>query len=104
MEIVKRTEEEAARIEADKVTTHAVVVLSFPAIDTEEAETQLVEAMKLINARALAAGMVVLSTSISSVAWVPESGRGWVTVVIMCQWMSRDEMARMQRQQMLTGK
>lgn len=87
----------------DQQVSHAVEVLLFNAWDFGRAGevNQTVEAaLSRINARAMHAAMVIVSTTLATALSDSKSGP-MLSITIVCNWVARDRMESLQRQQAL---
>lgn len=102
MELVKRTPEEQAKIDADRAKPHCAVVLCVDllvlTVKQEYAANVIENGMSELKARADVAGMLILSTSIST-----NVEGGCLCVMILCQWASIEKLEEQQRRAQLTG-
>ena len=92
----------------DQSTTHIVEIVHGRLATPGLLSALIVEAMKRIADRAVAAGMIVLSTTISTNTFVitleePIRHESWLTVTVICHWASRESLERQQRQSELLG-
>jgi hypothetical protein len=91
-------------VKRDRALTHAVVVVDVESLDDLVAGEIIEAALKELNDRSLASGMVILSTTLSQSSYVlPSTCKGHVVLTIVCQWVERDKLERMQAQQRLMG-
>lgn len=86
----------------DQTLSHAVVVVDVEAIEEDMAGMLIEDAMTELNKRALAASMVILSTTITATAYTVNN-RGHMVYVVAAQWMGRDTLEKLQRQQQIIG-
>lgn len=91
----------AQKIADDQALTHAVELVSGDVEDHEMA-SDISKAMKRIADRAVAAGMMILSTTISTNTTVVD-GAVYLTVTMICHWASREMLEQQQRQAALMG-
>lgn len=83
--------------------THAIFFDDSPVAHTHVVAAKIAAGLQGINERALRAGMVILSTQTIQSSYCTPGGFGHVCTTIICQWMDRDALASMQRQQQLMG-
>lgn len=89
-------------IERDKKLSHAVELVDVDTLDEDMAGMLIEDAMTDLNRRALSAGMVILTTTITATAYTVKE-RGHMVYVIAAQWMEREALERLQRQQHIIG-
>lgn len=102
MEISKPSKEELEDIEADRKLTHVAIFIDGPILDEVEVELKIENGLADLNQRALKAGMVILSTTFLQSSH-SQGGEGHVCITVLCNWMQRDALERMQTQQRLMG-
>jgi hypothetical protein len=95
------------QIAEDKKLSHAVEVVD---IHPSEGGKAIAEMLTVIGERALAAGMIVLSTTISTNTYLvhvwkdlKQSEVPRLVVTIICHWQNREMLESMQRQNALMG-
>ena len=109
-----RTKAELEIIEADQKNSHAVFFVDCPTDDELDVESEIQEGLNYLRDRAINAEMEILSSQVSqSVYYEPMrkstdgsielNGCGHVCISIICAWMSRANLQRMQLQQTLAG-
>ena len=109
-----RTKAELEIIEADQKNSHAVFFVDCPTSDELDVENEIQEGLNYLRDRAVNAGMEILSSQVSqSVYYAParlsenslieDGGVGHICISIICAWISRENLERMQRQQTLAG-
>jgi hypothetical protein len=97
------TPEQQAAIERDRALPVAVEVAAAP-LDAQQFGRAVEQAMARLNARAMAAGMVLLNTTQhQSLAYDPGSETVAAVMTILGQWMQKDKLEAMHRQQALMG-
>jgi hypothetical protein len=89
-----------AEILRDQVLTHAVEVATESGVKGDALAREVEQAFVRIGDRCKKAGMVPVSMSMFGVG-VPNGQTGAVTVVVMCNWIFKDNLEAMQRQQAL---
>lgn len=91
-------------VERDRKLSHAVeTVWTF---DLSLLSGLIEEALSRVNQRALDAGMIIMSTTLTSNAShhrIGEDQEPIMVVSVICQWVERDKLEAMQRQQRLMG-
>lgn len=107
MELVKYTPEELAAIERDKTLPHVVMVLFCPLLSSylfQESVTKVIEqGMVQVKARADAARMLILSTSVSTNTIELTGGLPYLLVMLLCQWAEIEKLEEQQRRQFLAA-
>jgi hypothetical protein len=91
------------RMTEDQQSTHAVEIVNVSLSDLNNAGRQVSGAMLRINQRAMAANMVVLSTVISTNAYVSPAAIPFLVLAVLCQWVERGKLEAAQRQQVLAS-
>jgi hypothetical protein len=89
-----------AQIAEDQKLSHAVEVVD---IHPGEGGKAIAEKLTVIGTRALAAGMIVLSTTISTNTYLQNGTIPRLVVTIICHWQNREMLESMQRQNALMG-
>lgn len=92
----------------DRHSSHAVEIVNVELTHTNIASEQVSRAMSRINQRAMAANMVILSTTISTNTYVLDktehaTARPWLALTVLCQWVERSKLESMQRTNILAG-
>lgn len=85
----------------DKKITHAVETVNVSLRAGDEARA-IEEAMARLNARSLAAAMVIMSTTVTQTVY-DRNGECYLLYTVMVQWMSRENLEALQRQQRILG-
>lgn len=97
------TPEQHARIAHDQTLPYAVEV-AMNVADTGQFGPRIEQAMVNLNARALAAGMQILNVSnLQTIVYDTKQGALVACMTILAQWIERDKLAALQRQQALTN-
>jgi hypothetical protein len=106
--MMELSKENQAQIEEDRSTTHAVTVLCLPLSgstvvnDEGRAEASIADAIDDIDQRAKAANLQAFAPQISQ-STCANNGVIWLTVTIIVQWVDREKLQSLQRQQALMG-
>ena len=92
------------RVKKDQTLTHVVELVDVCVSDGGDA---IAQALRIIGERAVAAGMMVLSTTISTNTYIANEELGvmkpHLVVAIICHWQKRALLESMQRQNALMG-
>lgn len=93
-----------ALILSDQSHTHIVEVITcqIQLGANHGAAEEIAAAMERMGARSVAAGMVILSTTISSNAFSDPEGM-YLVLTVLCHWASREKMEAQARQNALLG-
>lgn len=92
---------EILRSEQDKKLTHAVESVNVSLRGGEEARA-IEAAMSRLNARSLASSMMIMSTTVTQTVY-DRAGEPYLCYTILAQWMSREALEQLQRQQRILG-
>ena len=90
-------------VEQDKKHTHAVFFDDSTTSDSFVMAARIAVGLKRLCDRALRANMVIVSTQTLQSAYCTPQGVGHICTTVICQWMDRETLASMQRQQQLMG-
>jgi hypothetical protein len=90
-------------VEFDKKSFHAVFFKDCQSWDGAQVAAAITLGLKTLNDRALRADMQIVSTTTLQNSYSMPDGTGHVCTTIICQWVDRETLASMQRQQKLMG-
>lgn len=91
-----------ARIQRDKMLSHAVETIHAELPGSVDLSRDIEAALSLINQRALSANMIIITTSITT-SMAQQGAVLMALVMVVCQWVEREKLEAMQRQQRLMG-
>lgn len=92
-----------AQIAKDQALSHVVEVVHVCPVEEDKTAEAIANAFTRANARALQAGMVICSQTVSIDTCVGVHGPPFLTVVLTGQWVKRSDLERMQREQMFAA-
>lgn len=102
MELKNPSKEEQEDIDADRKLTHVAIFIDEPILDEAAVEVKIEDGLGDLNRRALAAGMIITQTTFLQSSHA-QNGEGHVCITVLCQWMTRETMERLQTQQRFMG-
>jgi len=98
------TPEQRKLMEFDKKSSHAVFFDDSPTNESAFVASAITLGLKKLNDRSLRAQMLIVQTTTLQSAYCRPDGQGRICTTIICQWMDRDTLDSMQRQQQLMGR